>query len=107
MKKLLILATCFFTSSVFAQTDLKLYEIIESVSEERIKQYVKTLTDFGTRHTLSDKISRYAKEWIKEKGDDTPVSWQKRSEGLAEKLAKLEVTVADSSGDVDPIKAAN
>ncbi len=71
MKKLLILATCFFTSNVFAQTDLKLYEIIESVSEEHIKQYVKTLTDFGTRHTLSDTISNTrgigaARRWIKQ-----------------------------------------
>ncbi|MFB9057481.1 magnesium chelatase [Mariniflexile ostreae] len=52
-------------------------------------------------------ISRYAKELINEKGDDTPVGWLHRSERFAEKLATPDVTVADIIGDVDPIKAAN
>lgn len=52
-------------------------------------------------------ISRYAVELIKEKGDDTPISWLHRSDRFAEKLATPDVTVADIIGDVDPIKAAN
>ncbi len=52
-------------------------------------------------------ISRYAKELIKEKGDQTPIYWLHRSERFAEKLATPDVTVADIIGDVDPIKAAN
>ena len=52
-------------------------------------------------------ISRFAKELIKEKGDDTPIAWLHRSERFAEKLATPDVTVADIIGDVDPIKAAN
>ncbi|MDY2587719.1 MoxR family ATPase [Winogradskyella aquimaris] len=52
-------------------------------------------------------ISRYAKELIKENGDDTPIIWLHRSERFAEKLATPDVTVADIIGDVDPIKAAN
>lgn len=52
-------------------------------------------------------ISRYAIELIKQKGDDTPISWLHRSERFAEKLATPDVTVADIIGDVDPIKAAN
>ena len=52
-------------------------------------------------------ISRYAKELIKEKGDQTPVSWMHRDERFFEKLATPDVTVADLIGDVDPIKAAN
>ncbi|TPN85130.1 sigma 54-interacting transcriptional regulator [Aquimarina algicola] len=52
-------------------------------------------------------ISRYATNLIKEKGDDTPISWLHRSERFAEKLATPDVTVADIIGDVDPIKAAN
>ncbi|SDQ76616.1 magnesium chelatase [Flagellimonas zhangzhouensis] len=54
-----------------------------------------------------DPISRYATELIKEKGDDTPISWVHRSERFYEKLATPDVTVADLIGDVDPIKAAN
>ncbi len=52
-------------------------------------------------------ISRYARELIKEKGDDTPISWLHRDERFYEKLATPDVTVADLIGDVDPIKAAN
>ena len=52
-------------------------------------------------------ISRFAKDMIKEKGDDTPISWLPREERFAEKLATPDVTVADLIGDIDPIKAAN
>jgi len=52
-------------------------------------------------------ISRYAKELINEKGDETPISWVHREERFFEKLATPDVTVADLIGDVDPIKAAN
>lgn len=52
-------------------------------------------------------ISRFAKEIIKEKGNETPIYWLHRSERFAEKLATPDVTVADIIGDVDPIKAAN
>ncbi|SIR18929.1 MoxR family ATPase [Maribacter ulvicola] len=52
-------------------------------------------------------LSRFAMELIKEKGDDTPITWMHKSERFAEKLATPDVTVADLIGDVDPIKAAN
>ncbi|NNF20209.1 MAG: magnesium chelatase [Flavobacteriaceae bacterium] len=52
-------------------------------------------------------ISRYARELIAEKGDDTPLRWLHRSDRFFEKLATPDVTVADLIGDVDPIKAAN
>lgn len=52
-------------------------------------------------------MSRYALELIKEKGDNTPVTWLHREERFYEKLATPDVTVADLIGDVDPIKAAN
>ncbi len=51
-------------------------------------------------------ISWYAKHEISIHGDNTPVSWQHRSERYTEKLATPDVTVADLIGDVDPIKAA-
>jgi len=52
-------------------------------------------------------MSRFAIELVKEKGDDTPISWLHREERFYEKLATPDVTVADLIGDVDPIKAAN
>lgn len=51
-------------------------------------------------------ISKFAKNLIIEKGDNTPIAWLHRDERFAEKLATPDVTVADLIGDVDPIKAA-
>lgn len=52
-------------------------------------------------------LSKYARDLIIEKGDDTPISWLHRSERYGEKLATPDVSVADLIGDIDPIKAAN
>jgi len=52
-------------------------------------------------------VSRYAKDLIAEKGDQTPIRWVHRSERYGEKLATPDVSVADLIGDIDPIKAAN
>jgi magnesium chelatase subunit I len=52
-------------------------------------------------------ISRYAKDLLAEKGDDTPISWLHRSDRFFEKLATPDVTIADLIGDIDPIKASN
>lgn len=52
-------------------------------------------------------ISRFAKDLIAAKGDDTPIAWVHREERYTEKLATPDVTVADLIGDSDPIKAAN
>lgn len=51
-------------------------------------------------------LSVFAKNLIKELGDETPIDWVHRSERFGEKLATPDVTVADLIGDVDPIKAA-
>ena len=52
-------------------------------------------------------ISRFARDLINEKGDDTPITWLHRDQRYVEKLATPDVTVADLIGDVDPIRAAN
>ena len=51
-------------------------------------------------------VSRFAKDLIDVKGDDTPVSWLHRDYRYGEKLATPDTTVADLIGDIDPIKAA-
>src|SRR5690606_15262655 len=51
-------------------------------------------------------ISWYARNETHKTGEDTPIAWLHRSERYTEKLATPDVTVADSVGDVDPIKAA-
>ncbi|WP_158973504.1 M28 family peptidase [Cellulophaga sp. L1A9] len=69
-KLLLCLLTVFATLPILAQTDARIYAIIDAVSEDRIKQDVKTLTEFGTRNTFSDTTSNTrgigaARRWIK------------------------------------------
>ncbi|MBP9180869.1 MAG: magnesium chelatase [Bacteroidia bacterium] len=51
-------------------------------------------------------ISKYSRDVLAEKGDDTPITWVHRNERFTEKLATPDVSVADLIGDVDPIKAA-
>ncbi|MEO9021926.1 MAG: magnesium chelatase [Ginsengibacter sp.] len=52
-------------------------------------------------------LSKYARDLVEERGDDTPISWLHRSDRYGEKLATPDVSVADLIGDIDPIKAAN
>ena len=51
-------------------------------------------------------ISKFARERLREAGEDTPIAWVGREQRYIEKLATPDVTVADLIGDVDPIKAA-
>ncbi|MEO7445421.1 MAG: AAA family ATPase [Ferruginibacter sp.] len=52
-------------------------------------------------------VSKYAKDLIAEKGDETPIEWLAAADRYGEKLATPDVSVADLIGDIDPIKAAN
>src|SRR6516162_9081109 len=51
-------------------------------------------------------VSRYARELIADRGDDTPVDWVHRSVRFGEKLATPDTSIADLIGEVDPIKVA-
>ncbi len=51
-------------------------------------------------------ISRYARDLLREHGDDTPVEWVNREERYGEKLATPDTSIADLIGEVDPIKVA-
>lgn len=75
MKHYFLLFSVLISSCINSQTDPKIYDIIDAISEERLRQDVKTLADFGTRHTLSDTISDTrgigaARRWIKSQFDD-------------------------------------
>lgn len=74
MKQLLLAFAVLFSIAIQAQTDPKIYNIIDTVSEERLRNDVKTLAEFGTRHTLSDTLSKTrgigaARRWIKSQFD--------------------------------------
>jgi magnesium chelatase subunit I len=72
-----------------------------------LDEYVPFVTGSEINDDPLQPISRFAKDLIAEKGDETPIAWLHRSDRFSEKLATPDVTVADLIGDVDPIKAAN
>lgn len=56
------------------ETDLRLYDIIDASSADRIERDIRTLVGFGTRNTLSDTLSDTrgigaARRWIKAEMD--------------------------------------
>src|SRR5690606_28122465 len=56
--------------NTFSQTNQKIYDIINSISSERIEADITTLANFGTRNTFSDTVSNTrgigaARRWIK------------------------------------------
>ncbi len=72
-----------------------------------LDEYIPVISGSEINDDPLNPISRYARELIHEKGDDTPIEWIHRSQRYGEKLATPDVSVADLIGDVDPIKAAN
>jgi magnesium chelatase subunit I len=51
-------------------------------------------------------VSRYARDLVAEKGEDTPLEWMHRDARFGEKLATPDTSIADLIGEVDPIKVA-
>lgn len=51
-------------------------------------------------------MSKYARDLVAVKGDDTPIEWIGREQRYNEKLATPDVTIADLIGEVDLIKHA-
>jgi len=72
-----------------------------------LDEYIPVITGSDINDDPLNPLSKYAKDIIQEKGDDTPIEWMHRSQRYGEKLATPDVSVADLIGDIDPIKAAN
>src|SRR5579864_9444646 len=51
-------------------------------------------------------VSRYARDLVAERGEDTPIEWVHRDFRFGEKLATPDTSIADLIGEVDPIKVA-
>ncbi len=78
MKKRVFAFAFFWCIVLFAQKEDKIYSIIASVSAERIESDIRTLANFGPRHTLSDTLSNIrgigaARRWIKNEFDKIAV----------------------------------
>ncbi|MDG2387493.1 MAG: M28 family metallopeptidase [Flavobacteriaceae bacterium] len=74
MKTYWVFLMVFALSTGMSQDTTKIYDIIDGVSASRIEQDIKKLVGFGTRHTLSDTLSKSrgigaARRWIKAEFD--------------------------------------
>ena len=78
IKKISTLALLLFSGLIFqqtnAQTDQRIYEIIDKVSADSIEADIRELAGFGTRNTFSDTVSDTrgigaARRWIKSEFD--------------------------------------
>ena len=74
MKHYYILLLTLILCNALAQENQKVYDIIDAVSSKSIKQDIEKLVSFGTRHTLSDTLSKSrgigaARRWIKSEFD--------------------------------------
>lgn len=79
MRLIFLFILCATVTNLFGQTppqtDSRHYDIISAVSAERIEHDIRTLADFGTRHTLSDTLSQTrgigaARRWIRDQFED-------------------------------------
>ena len=71
-----------------------------------LDEYVPIVAGSEVNDDPFNPISRYARDMMAEKGDDTPIEWLHRDERYGEKLATPDVSIADLIGDIDPIKVA-
>ena len=71
-----------------------------------LDEYIPYIKDSELHDDPLAPLSRFSKDLVEEKGDNTPIAWLHRNERYTEKLATPDVSVADLIGDVDPIKAA-
>src|SRR6186713_326888 len=74
---------------------------------ELLDEYIPYITGSEVNDDPTQPISKFARDILAAKGDDTPITWLHRSDRYGEKLATPDVSVADLIGDIDPIKAAN
>jgi len=74
---------------------------------ELLDEYIPYVTGSEVNDDPFAPISKFARDLVANRGDETPVSWLHRSDRYGEKLATPDVSVADLIGDIDPIKAAN
>ncbi len=66
----LLMAFYLGSAPSFGQNEPQMYDIIGGIDESRLSSDIQTLTEFGTRHTLSDTLSEVrgigaARRWIK------------------------------------------
>ena len=71
-----------------------------------LDEWVPTVAGSEINDDPYNPVSKHARDFVAERGDDTPISWVHRSQRYGEKLATPDTSIADVIGEVDPIKVA-
>ena len=71
-----------------------------------LDEYIPVISGSEVNDDPFKPLSKYAKDLVEEKGNETPIEWLHRSKRYGEKLATPDVSVADLIGDIDPIKGS-
>ncbi len=72
-----------------------------------LDEYLPTIDGSPINESPFAPVTKYGRELIDDKGDNTPIAWIHRSKRYHEKLATPDVSIADLIGDIDPIKAVS
>ncbi len=72
-----------------------------------LDEYIPVISGSELNEDPMSPLTRYGRDLVEDRAENTPVSWLHRDERYIEKLATPDVSVADLIGDLDPIKAAN
>src|SRR3984885_662264 len=70
---------------------------------ELLDEYIPYVTGSEVNDDPFAPISKFARDLVAARGEDTPISWLHRGDRYGEKLATPDVSVADLIGDIDPI----
>ncbi len=73
---------------------------------ELLDEWLPIVAGSDVRDDPFNPISAYGADVVRERGDETPITWVHRSQRFAEKLASPDTSMADLIGEVDPIKVA-
>src|SRR5690625_1341839 len=68
---LMLMSTAAAQAQAPPSVDLRIYDIVDAASAERIENDIRVLADFGTRHTMSDTVSDVrgigaARRWLRD-----------------------------------------
>ena len=95
----------FFCCLIYSQNqkDKLIYAIISNISEDRLKDDIQTLVNFGTRHTLSDTISESDAASLKEKDQSCQASdVEEMIKFLNDSPGNIKVLIDCTASDVIP-----
>jgi len=102
-----------FSNAILSQHDLLLLGL-RGQAKTRMLRMLTSLLDDALPMVAGSEIhddpfhplSKFARDLLAQRGDDTPITWIGRDDRYHEKLATPDVTIADLVGEIDLVKHA-